>query len=327
MDTFFSWMDENGYRYAVLRSFLTLAESYPARGDKRDIDIFVDDVAIGAIKARFGGITRRAGVKCDFYCARPGQGGDYLGVPEFPQELCRLILERRYKWRDRFFVPSAEDHYFSLLYAIAYHKTERSGIARDRAADSAASKYNAELDMLENALDIRTPRTLEDFHAALSARGYGVTEERLLRNIQHDFAIGRHSDFLAGLLSRQPEETCVLYLGPGAAARKLDSVLHVLQRRFRVLQIKKMTVGARLRHLLRARRYPLSARGAAIAIVFRAPVGQSAGFAAEMKNYFSWATRSRPRRWGITLVDGDKAVAYLPLHFTATEQRAFFGWD
>lgn len=289
MEDFFAWMSESGFRYAVLRSFLPLETEFYPIGDKRDIDMFVDDAAIPAIKKRYGRVTKYQGIKCDFYCAQPVDNGGYLDMAKFPLSLAQNILGRRRMWLDRFYAPSAEDHYFTLMYTIAYHKAEASNIDIDDPALSMKSKYIPELDMLEEELGIKTRRTLKDFHETLKARGYGVSFERLACNLQHDFTRKKHSSFLHSLLGEQKLKIAVAYLMRGASFDAHGQ---------RILADKEIAALSRWKNMLMSRDYPANARSAERVVVLEAPdlIGQA------------------------QKLTGAEAVVALPLHFTRNEQ-------
>lgn len=206
MESFFKWLDENSFRYAVLRSFEGLEKNYPRYAAKEDIDIMVDDQAVELITKRYGKLSKWRGIKCDIYSTHTGYGADYLNHTIFPENLCEKILSRRRMWKNRFFVPSAEDHLYSLLYHVAYHKCEPAGFPFEDGGELKQSKYLPVLDELSKELGISFKHNLMDFHTLMHKKGYGVTYERLIDYIINDFRRGKKSYFLAVLADDFPGE-------------------------------------------------------------------------------------------------------------------------
>ncbi len=120
---FFSWLEENGFAYAVLRGYLNMGEC-PARGSKDDMDILLEDRAVEAVARSFRGVPKWQGIKCDLYSVTAGHGADFVGGAYFPAALANAILQRRVRGQDAFYVPCDDDLYVSLLYHLAYQKAE-----------------------------------------------------------------------------------------------------------------------------------------------------------------------------------------------------------
>lgn len=327
----FSWLDASRYRYTVLRSFLGLADGYPAAGAKQDIDILVDDSAIGIIRAKYGGYKRHQGVKCDFYHSISSHDGDYLGEPDFPPALAEKILERRRLWRGRFYVPSAFDHYTSLLYTLSYHKAELSGFPAEpsESLQNAAndSKYNAELDMLEAELGLHIPRNLSGFHDWLKKQGWSVGYGRLARNIYNNQMRGRDSRFLASLCTEWPQTLYLIKIGRAFSAYdKLDYLLGHIRSNYQLLEVKPLRTAARLRLNLR-KNVPADIRRAhTVAVVLRAEETEPANaFADVMQKFLGWAVARGPECWPLTATqDEAQTLAELPFFFTEKEREGLF---
>src|SRR6218665_2682013 len=246
VDELFNWLGTSGYRYAVLRSFIGLEDAYPKAGDKQDIDILVDDIAIGPIRARYGHFRKAQGVKCDFYHARASHDGSYLGEADFPPALAENILANRQLWHGRFFIPAPQDHYLSLLYTLTYHKSELSGFTAHGQTNK--SKYTPELEMLESTLALAPNRSLSAFHAYLSNAGYAAHYSRLARNIQNNHARGRCSAFLQSLCSAHPDALGLLVIGRAFSGyKKLDYLLARIRKTYEVLEVKPLSRAERLR--------------------------------------------------------------------------------
>lgn len=326
MDEFFSWMDACHYRYAVLRSFLGLEKAYPAIGDKRDIDMLVDDIAIGAIRAKYGRYKKHSGVKCDFYHSLSSHDGDYLGAPDFPADLAEHVLQRRRKWHGRFYVPSAMDHYASLLYTITYHKAETSGFPAQETPSPQTSKYSAELDMLEAELGLHTPRHLSAFHAWLKEKSWGVSYARLARNIQNNHVRGRNSDFLKSLCHEWPQSMGIFMIGKAFYThKKMDYILQHIRKKYQLIEVKPITATTRLRLCLT--RAPECVRRAHAVAVFLQPDGSEPpeDFTRLMQQFLGWAIARDPSHWPLSATQNEEqAISLLPFFFTEKERDALY---
>ena len=75
---FFSWLDENQFQYVVLRGYQNMGEN-PRRGGKDDLDILVEDRAVGPVMDYARWVPKAAGIKCDVYSAGAGCGADFVG--------------------------------------------------------------------------------------------------------------------------------------------------------------------------------------------------------------------------------------------------------
>ena len=75
---FFSWLDENQFQYVVLRGYQNMGEN-PRRGGKDDLDILVEDRAVGPVMDYTRWVPKAAGIKCDVYSAGAGCGADFVG--------------------------------------------------------------------------------------------------------------------------------------------------------------------------------------------------------------------------------------------------------
>lgn len=319
MPEFFRWMAENNYRYAVLRSFLGLEAGYPPPGSKQDIDMLVDDIAIGPIREKYGGTGKRRGIKCDFYHVRSAHDGAYLGEADYPRLMAESILKNRRLWHGLFYVPAADDHYLSLLYTIAYHKAESSGIDTDDPAKSQNSKYAAELDMLEAERGSKLPRCLSAFDDFLRQEGYAPGYSRLARNIQNKKT---SSPFLARLCALLPGHFGLFMAGKDFITRgKLDFLLKDLRRDFHLIEVKPLSLPERLRLIATPWRHTRIV----IAAVTQSGAETHASYRQEITSYLKWSVARSPRRWPLSCTQSEEeALRILPRFFNPQECAAIY---
>lgn len=197
MAAFFSWMDQSGYRYVVLRNAPAFLNGYPAPGSKDDVDMLVDDAALAPIRARYGRYRKRQGVKCDVYDVSGTAEGAYTGQAYYPRPLAEWMLGEREMFHDRFYVARPRPYLFGLMYHISYQKAERSKIDRRDESLSLDSKYVPELRDLMARAGVSIPLTLAAFDAALRAEGLGPTYRQLEGILANDFSRGIKGRHLA----------------------------------------------------------------------------------------------------------------------------------
>ncbi|MBI3420406.1 MAG: hypothetical protein HY053_09760, partial [Proteobacteria bacterium] len=243
MAEFFTWLDQAGHRYAVLRGFNELENGYPLPGSKQDVDLLVDAAALAPLQARYSQYKKRQGVKCDIHDVSGKGQGAYLGFSYFPPALAEQVLAERRMWRNRFYVPGARVHLLSLIYHIAYQKSERSGMDHADPEKSRGSKYVAELERLKKELGADLPLTLSGFHAYLKKVGYGLAQERLIRYLQNDFERShKHqhkSFFLASVCHELPGEMNLFVIRAIAMKKGVqEHLLQELRKHYTVLAVK-----------------------------------------------------------------------------------------
>jgi|SRR5215217_69316 len=206
MAELFDWLETSGWKYVVLRNASTFATSYPAPGSKDDVDMLVEDAALGPIKAKYGRVRRRQGVKCDFYDVSGTGEGTYCGEAYYPRALAELMLSEREPFKGRFQVAAPKGYLYGLIYHIAYQKAERSKIDREDPANSGGSKYVPELIDLMARSGITLPLTLTAFDDELHRVGLQPTYRQLAAILTNDFARDVKSRFLAEVADRLPGE-------------------------------------------------------------------------------------------------------------------------
>jgi len=216
---FFRWLEANGFSYAVLRGYRNMGEC-PARGGKEDMDVLLEDRAAEAVSRSFRGVPKRLGIKCDLYSVTAGHGADFVGGPYFPAALAGLILQRRVRWRDAFYVPCDHDLYVSLLYHLAYQKAEACRAdATDPLAFRAYKRYGFVKELAQR-LGRPYDLSLFDMHRLLAEEGFSIDPDTAVRYLQNQFKHLFKSRFFALLLAaRQPGELNLFVLRAKAVRR------------------------------------------------------------------------------------------------------------
>lgn len=224
-EAFFAWMDREGYRYAVLRGYRNMGED-PRPGGKDDVDLLVEDRAVGPVRQYCRGVLKPFGLKCDVYSAGAGLGADFAGHAYFPEALARAVLERRVRWQDAFYVPCDRDLYDSLLFHLAYQKAEACRAdATDPAAFRAYKRYGFVKDLAQR-LGLPFDLSLLEMHRLLKERGYGIDQGRLASYLQNQFKRLFKSRFYALLLATEnPGELNLFVLRSKAVRRGFRQVL------------------------------------------------------------------------------------------------------
>jgi hypothetical protein len=219
MAELFAWLESSGWAYVVLRNAPAFASGYPAPGSKDDVDMLVEDAALAPIKARYGKVRRRQGVKCDFYDVSGTGEGTYCGEAYYPRPLAELMLAERERYADRFFVAQPKGYLQGLMYHIAYQKAERSKIDIDDPEKSGDSKYVPELLDLMKRSGLTVPLTLSAFDDALQRAGMAPTYRQLAAILVNDFKRDVKSPFLARVADR-PTGEMNLFVVREIAAKK-----------------------------------------------------------------------------------------------------------
>ena len=236
---FFSWLEENGFAYAMLRGYRNMGEC-PARGGKEDMDILLEDRAAEAVGRSFRGVSKRRGIKCDLYSVTAGHGADFVGGSYFPAALAGAILQRRVRWQDAFYVPCDHDLYVSLLYHLAYQKAEACRAdATDPLAFRAYKRYGFVKELAQR-LGRPYDLSLFDMHRLLAEQGFAIDPDTAARYLQNQFKHLFKSRFFALLLAaRQPGELNLFVLRAKAVRRGFrQTMLDELARHYTLLAVK-----------------------------------------------------------------------------------------
>ena len=236
---FFSWLEENGFAYAVLRGYLNMGEC-PAHGSKDDMDILLEDRAVEAVARSFRGVPKWQGIKCDLYSVTAGHGADFVGGAYFPAALANAILQRRVRWQDAFYVPCDDDLYVSLLYHLAYQKAEACRAdATDPLAFRAYKRYGFVKELAQR-LGRPYDLSLFDMHRLLAEQGFAIDAETAARYLQNQFKHLFKSRFFALLTAAQHPGELNLFVLRAKAVRKgfRQMMLDELAQHYTLLAVK-----------------------------------------------------------------------------------------
>jgi hypothetical protein len=241
MDQFFAWMDENGFAYVVLRGYEGYLQGYPPVGGKQDVDLLIEDRAVDAVCRKYASVTKNRGVKCDVYSVTTGHDADFLGHAYYPAPLAEKLLRDRQRYHDRFFVPGDEDYFYSLLYHIAYHKAETSGISYEYRPEAEGNKYFPVLSGLAARLGVELEFSLRGFNELLAARGYRLAYETLCSYLYNDFSRHRKSYLYAVLADQYPGELNLFVIRRVAVKAGLHGhLIEELAKKYTIITVKNI---------------------------------------------------------------------------------------
>ena len=343
----FCWLENNGFRYAVLRGYLNMGEQ-PTRGGKEDMDILVEPAAIEALRSNARALLtcKPLGVKCDFDI---GSGSDGAATWNryclLPQPLADAILANRVRWQNQFFIPSDIDLYDALLYHIAYQKCEACGAdAFDAAAFKKYKRYAFVKD-LAGRLNMSADLSLMDMHRYLSAKGYALDRPLACHYVQNQFKHGLKSAFFAHWFKDDgPGELNLFVLRAKAVRRGFrQTLLDELSKHYTLLMVKDIPWLTRLtkaKHM-RGNKWRWGGKPlVAVAVFDPAPQWRTDGDRAKehplvfnSRQFFKRELRDRIIREGrlyhkdnaLHSTDNEaEAIGHLDLFFTPEEEQAIY---
>jgi hypothetical protein len=338
MDEFFAWAHANKRKYVVLRGFHEFETAYPRPLAKADVDLLVEDGLGQELQRRYRWYTKAQGTKCDVYDVSGTHGADYLGFPYLPVTLARQVLNNRKFWRDRFYIPDAADHLHSLLYHVAYHKAEHSGLHLHDASLS-TSKYRKEIDELLWSLSLQLSQDLTSIHRYLVQQGFSPAYEVQAAYLRNDFSRHFKSKFRAQICAESPGEMN-LFVVRGVAVRKglHSEIIKRLQDRYKIVAVKDISLMTKLatRHRMRGGKWKRGGMPAIAVVVFDPdPVPVPAEDAnvhpfvfnarqfmkRELRTWFANASGTDPKHNPLHSTDNEaEALGHLPLFFSHYEQ-------
>jgi hypothetical protein len=171
LEEFFARLRQNDVCYVVLRWF----DSLPHVDPGEDIDLLVADQDLAFVRSLMSdrpGLRRTQ--KFDIYSVSGLPQSDFNNVPYYPPRFAQAVLDRGVWLRDRYRVPSLQDHYDSLAYHAVYHKGSASGLAGgtrpDEIPQTSDHDYAAVLTELGLRLDRPLPPTLDSLDRYLAER-------------------------------------------------------------------------------------------------------------------------------------------------------------
>lgn len=340
---FFAHMDNVGYDYVVMRNFQQFAHSYPDYGSKEDIDVILEDAAVEHVLHRYQNVPRRKGIKFDIHSVSDRKETNFRNHLYFPLALGQKILQRRVKWQNRFYVPCPEDHFYSLLYHVAYHKAEVSGFDFKDPSTGKESKYFQELQESSQQIDIQTDYTLKDAHRLLVDKGYNLDKQILNTYLQKEHERGRKSYFFSWLYEHCPGEMNLFVIRNTAVTHgKHREIIYLLKKHYKILSLKAISWSVR-RKMAKNMRGGKWRRGGKpyIAVVVFDPEPQPTSnedrkahpfvfnskqfFKRAYRENFTQSTTAGAKENPLHSTDNEaEAIAHLPLFFTDKEQEQIF---
>lgn len=179
IERFLRRLNRGRVRYVVLRSF----EPLPVLPPGQALTVLVDDADLPTVAAM---LDEGPGLQpIDLYSTTGLAGADYQGMPYFPPHLAEQILDAAQPRHGLCWVPSAEDHFHSLVYHALYHKGFASGLSGKDAVHPRGARshhdYATTLKKLARREGIDVPIVLEDLDRYLHRHGWRPTDEMLVR--------------------------------------------------------------------------------------------------------------------------------------------------
>jgi hypothetical protein len=171
LEDFFAQLKQRDVSYVILRWFDTLPDVDP----DEDIDLLVADRDLAFVRSLMSTRSGPQGTqKFDIYSVSGLPGSDFHGVPYYAPRFAQAVLDNATWLRDRYRVPSAQDHYDSLAYHAVYHKGRASGLSAGTGPDGvrkpADHDYAAVLTALGTQLGRPVPPTLDSLDQYLADR-------------------------------------------------------------------------------------------------------------------------------------------------------------
>ena len=177
---FFENLNHQQINYAILRWF----EDLPVIMPGEDIDMLVADEDIERVESL---LQKQPGIiPCDIYTVSGLPGTAYKNMAYYPPLLAEEILAKAIAFKDSFFVPSPEIHFYSLAYHAIYHKGHKSGIPWSLAEIESVKRdpehqYGDILQNLASSLSIEVDITLEGLDRFLNSINWRPSEDTLAR--------------------------------------------------------------------------------------------------------------------------------------------------
>ncbi len=184
VEGFLCGLQHDNTSHAVLRWFDSLPEIAPGE----DLDLLVDDVQLETVR---GFLASGVGIQpVDLYSISGLSGSDFRGLPYYPPNCARQMLDGAIVHRNLCRVPAPREHFLSLAYHAVYHKGSASGLADHAGAlpprEKSEHDYHAVLEALAARLGLELPITLTDLDAHLGQNGWRPPRETLVRLAKHN---------------------------------------------------------------------------------------------------------------------------------------------
>ena len=191
---FLSKLFRDNRSHAVLRWF----ESLPSIAPGEDIDLLVDDFAVGDVIEL---LASGPGIQpIDVYSVSGLPMTDFRSLPYYPPLLAKELLDQAVVHRDLCCVPSAKHHFLSLAYHALYHKGDKSGLTSHENQNSGSKSgdhdYAAILKQLGAAVGHSGAVTLNELDEHLAAEGWRPSHDMMAR-------LSRHNSWLRSKLAAE----------------------------------------------------------------------------------------------------------------------------
>jgi hypothetical protein len=246
----FQRFDKYSIRYVILRWFdevpLTRQEEDNFKQDD-DIDILVDTEDIKLLAFIAG--RHPGNVKCDIYSLTGRRGMSVLKMPYYPPALASIILSKRQRYRDVFFVPEALTHFRSLAFHLVYHKGTDSGIPSGchlQSDPEPKRPYGRFLAELGQSLSVRIeqPYTLLGLHEYLKQcdweMPYDLLERWPRQTDWHKVLLQKEADILRPWAEKLPGLLLFFIRQDLIEDNKTDTVYQMLEEKFSILKTENL---------------------------------------------------------------------------------------
>jgi hypothetical protein len=177
----FRKFDQQQVRYVVLRWFEKLPEIEPSE----DVDMLIED---GSLAKALEIMRSMSGVQqADVFSESGLARSDYNGVPYYPPDVARRILDGAVRHKNLCLVPSPRDYFHSLAYHAVYHKGTGSGLSTKipglTPTFDEGHDYAGILQQMADELGIDLEISLEGLHAYFQQAGWAPAPDLLARMV------------------------------------------------------------------------------------------------------------------------------------------------
>ena len=188
----FSDLNKSGIKYVVLRKPHHIFNSDHKEDTQNDIDILLDvtNLNINGIVRLFS--NNKGSKPVELYSNNGRYGMSYKKLPYFPPSLANKILNNRIKY-NTIYIPSNENHAYSYLFHLLYHKQENSGFTIhkiNRKYNNLIKQYKKYFKMfsIDKYFDISQCNNLLDIHIFLKQKNWSLNYDYLSDSQQQAIA-------------------------------------------------------------------------------------------------------------------------------------------
>lgn len=178
LEAFFAELNARGVRYVILRWWETLPEISPGE----DVDLLIQDDDFYLIA---GLVTRvDQGQKLDIYTVGGGGAGAFNGLAYYPKKMATDLILNRTLFRGRYYVPSDELYFYSMLYHVLFHKGLSGNLLK-----SVEHDYLSILEDIAAKAFLKFDPDLEAMCACLESKGYFPSPDLLTKIVSFNSAV------------------------------------------------------------------------------------------------------------------------------------------